>query len=122
MSKILLFSRFKITYKIFFITILINFFITSVNKILFRTLLGALCCPVPWTFLLLTKIHQHFNTTKSPKILGQYSVCTAASVAKQSVVILVLGLLWCNTALALPKCPQPYSIKTWRNCNGAYQA
>jgi len=23
---------------------------------------------------------------------------------------------------SLPKCPQPYNVKTWKNCNGAYQA
>ena len=31
---------------------------------------GAFCCPVPQTFLLLTRIYQHFNITKSSKVIG----------------------------------------------------
>ena len=54
-----------------------------------ETLLGAFCCPVPWTYLLLTRIYQHFYTTGSPNIRGQCGVCAATSAAKQSGVILV---------------------------------
>jgi len=41
------------------------------------------------TFLLLTRIYQHFYTTESPKVDAQCGVCAATSAAKQSVVILV---------------------------------
>jgi len=44
---------------------------------------------VPQTFLLLTRIYQHFNTTESPKVVAQCGVCAATSAVKQSVVILV---------------------------------
>ena len=54
-----------------------------------ETLLGAFCCPVPQTLLLLTRIYQHFYTTESPNIRGQRGVCAATSAAKQFAVTLV---------------------------------
>ena len=52
---------------------------------------GAFCCPVPWTCLRLTRIYQHFYTTGNPKVAAQRSVCAAASMAKQFIVILFHG-------------------------------
>ena len=34
---------------------------------------GAFCCQVPWTFLLLTRIYQHFNFAKTLKSIGSAS-------------------------------------------------
>ena len=76
----------------------------KVNPIQYR---GAFCCPVPQTCLLLTTIYQHFNTTKSPKVVAQCSVYVAASVPKNlwynlnimnvfiilSILIIVIGVL-----------------------------
>jgi len=44
---------------------------------------------VPQTYLLLTRIYQHFYTIESPKVVAQCGVCAATSAAKQFAVTLV---------------------------------
>ena len=38
---------------------------------------------------------------------------------KKGIGIIILGLLWCNTASALPKC-EGYDPKKWTNCEGSF--
>ena len=38
---------------------------------------------------------------------------------KKAIAIIILGLLWCNTAQALPECTGDYSNQ-WTNCRGTY--
>ena len=68
---------------------------------------GAFCCPVPQTFLLLTRIYQHFNTTGSPKVVAYCAHIVSVSVPKNlwynlnimnvfiilSILIIVIGVL-----------------------------
>jgi len=68
---------------------------------------GAFCCPVPQTFLLLTRIYQHFNTTGSPKVVAHCAHIVPVSVPKNlwynlnimnvfiilSILIIVIGVL-----------------------------
>jgi len=72
-----------------------------------ETLLGAFCCPVPWTLLLLTWIYQCFNTTKSQKVVVHCAQIAPTSVPKNlwynlnimnvfiilSILIIVIGVL-----------------------------
>ena len=65
------------------------------------------CCPVPWTFLLLTRIYQHFYTTESPKVVAHCAHIVPVSVPKNlwynlnimnvfiilSILIIVIGVL-----------------------------
>ena len=43
---------------------------------------GAFCCPVPWTFLLLTRIYQHFNATESQKVVAHCAHIVLTNVPK----------------------------------------
>jgi len=72
-----------------------------------KDLLGAFCCPVPQTFLLLTRIYQHFYTTESPKVVAHCAHIVPVSVPKNlwynlnimnvfiilSILIIVIGVL-----------------------------
>jgi len=77
------------------------------GALLLQLLLGAFCCPVPQTFLLLTRIYQHFNTTGSPKVVTHCAHIVPVSVPKNlwynlnimnvfiilSILIIVIGVL-----------------------------
>ena len=64
--------------------ILISFGLISLKLFLLfiKSFSGAFCCPVPQTFLLLTRIYQHFNTTGSPKVVAHYAHIVPVSVPK----------------------------------------
>ena len=69
--------------------------------------LRSFCCPVLQTFLLLTRIYQHFYTTESQKVVAHCAHIVSASVPKNvwynlnimnvfiilSILIIVIGVI-----------------------------